>query len=210
MLRLRFRIAVIVLSVVGALASALGAQSGQAQVAADAQLFVKALDIRPGSIVAEIGAGDGALTVELAHHVGDQGRVFSNELGATKVNAIAALAEKLSNVTTIEGHVTESGLPVRCCDAIVMRDVYHHFSDPAAMNKNLLASLKPGGKIGILEFTPPAEESPDPAHRGDDGQHGVYSATVERELKAAGFEAVSAQVLSTRTYLVIARRPAAL
>src|SRR5262249_10010398 len=154
MRRFRFFRAVIAIAVVGALPSALGAQSSQSQVAADAQLFIKALDIRPGSVVAEIGAGDGALTVELARRVGDQGRVFSNELNATKAKAIAALAEQrsLSNVTTIEGRVTESGLPVQCCDVIVMRDVYHHFSDPAAMNQNLLASLKPGGKIGILEF----------------------------------------------------------
>ena len=56
------------------------AQSAE-QLAADARRVIEALDIRSGSVVAEIGAGDGALTLRIAEAVGTTGRVFSNELG---------------------------------------------------------------------------------------------------------------------------------
>ena len=124
-----------------------------------------------------------------------------------KIEAAAAAAE-LKNVTVVEGTAAQTNLPEQCCDAIFMRDVYHHFSDPAAMNASVLASLKPGGGLGVLDFgPPPGTESSDPAARGIDGQHGLTPATLERELKAAGFEAVSTTPIAFRSFLTVGRRP---
>jgi predicted methyltransferase len=167
-----------------------------------------ALNIRAGSVVGEIGAGDGALTVAIARIVGEQGRVYSTELSKASLAKIEAAVADSRNVTVIEGTPARTNLPEQCCDAIFMRDVYHHFSEPPAMNASVLASLRPGGLLGVLDFgPPPGAESADPAARGIDGQHGITPATLERELKAAGFEVVSTIPFGFRGFLIVARRP---
>jgi SAM-dependent methyltransferase len=110
-------------------------------------------------------------------------------------------------VTPIEGREAETNFPEACCDAIFMRNVYHHFGDPPAMNASILKSLKPGGRLAILDFTPPpGKDTAPPGKRGEDGQHGVTAPVVEQELKAVGFEIVSSD-LSNRTVFIVARRP---
>jgi len=180
------------------------------QNAADAERVIKALEIRAGSVVGEIGAGDGALTIAVAKAVGATGRVFSNEFNKDRLADVVRAAAKagLGNVTAIEGREAETNLPDRCCDAIFMRNVYHHFGDPGAMNASLFTSLKAGGSLAVLDFgPPPGAESATPSGRSQDGHHGVTPATVERELKAAGFEIVSASEWPLRAFMVVARRP---
>jgi ubiquinone/menaquinone biosynthesis C-methylase UbiE len=197
--------------VLASLATAvLVAQSAQ-ENAADAERLIKVLDIHAGSSVGEIGAGDGALTIAMARAVGDAGRVFSNEFNRERLSAIGKAVESagLKNVTTVEGRDAETNLAERCCDAIFMRSVYHHFADPAAMNASLFKSLKPGGRLAVQDFgPPPGAESPTPAGRSTDGHHGVTAPTIQRELEAAGFEIVSAIGFGSRGVLVVARRPA--
>ena len=186
------------------------AQNAQ-QTAADAERLITALDLHAGSVVGEIGAGDGALTVAIAKVVGESGRVFSNEVSTQKLEGIAkaATAAGLTNVSTIAGGETRTNFDERCCDAIFMRDVYHHFTDPAAMNASILASLKPGGRLAVLDFgPPPGGESTSPAGRSADGHHGITLPTLEHELKAAGFEIVSTAEFGFRGIVIIARRPA--
>jgi len=180
------------------------------QDGADRDRLVAALAVKPGSVVAEIGAGTGEMTVLMAQAVGAGGRMYSNELNAERLKKIreAADAAGLGNVSTVEGGEDGARLPDACCDGIFMRDVYHHFSDPAAMNASLMRALKPGGRLAIIEFTPPPvpdSENP-PGHRGEDNHHGITRATLERELRAAGFEIVSSTEVS-RDVFVVARRP---
>jgi ubiquinone/menaquinone biosynthesis C-methylase UbiE len=195
-------------SVIAALATCgLVAQSAQ-QNAADAERLIQVLEIRTGASVGEIGAGDGELTLAIARAVGETGRVYSNELNKGRLTGIGTLVETagLHNVTLIEGREAETNFPEQCCDAIFMRNVYHHFGDPPAMNASLLKSLKPGGRLAILDFTPPPGGETVPGHRGDDNHHGITAPTLERELKAAGFEIVSTDG-KDRTVTVVARRP---
>ena len=89
-----------------------------------------------------------------------------------------------------------------------MRNVYHHFGDPGAMNASLFKSLKPGGSLAVQDFgPPPGAESATPSGRSQDGHHGVTPATVERELKAAGFDILSSSEWPLRAFMVVARRP---
>src|SRR5262245_37709021 len=201
--RRRFVTSLVLLS----LAPAIFAQSAQ-ENAADATRLIQALAIHEGSIVGEIGAGSGELTIALAKAVGESGRVFSNELNKDRLKTIAAAAEKahVTNVTPVEGRELETNFSDQCCDAIFMRNVYHHFGDPSAMDASLFKSLKPGGRLAVIDFTPPGDEAATPEGRSKDGFHGVKAPTVERELKAAGFEIVSSDT-HRRDVFVVARKP---
>jgi ubiquinone/menaquinone biosynthesis C-methylase UbiE len=186
------------------------AAQNAAQNAADAERVLKALDLRPGSVVAELGAGDGELTVLIAKAVGDTGRVLSNEVNPERVQQIARTVERtgLKNVTVVTGQARDANLGEQCCDAVFMRDVYHHFADPEAMNGSIMKALKPGGKLVVLDFgPPPGAESPRPEDRDEDGHHGITPTTLERELKAAGFEVLSTEQYGFRSSLTVARRP---
>lgn len=194
------------------LAVATAVTSGLAQSAtdtADAERLARALDIRAGSIVGEIGAGDGLLTVAMARTVGDSGKIFSNEVNKERVRTIEQAVQKagFTHVTVVEGHPAQTNFPAQCCDAIFMRNVYHHFGDPPAMNASLRESLKPGGRLAIIDFTPPPGGEAAPGRRGDDGHHGITVPTLEAELKAAGFEILSSST-TDRALFVVARKPA--
>ena len=186
------------------------AAQNAARIAADAERLIKALDLRPGSVVAELGAGDGGLTVLIAKAVGDTGRVFSNEVNPERVQQISRTVEGagLKNVTVVTGQAKDTNLAGQCCDAVFMRDVYHHFADPEAMNASIMKALKPGGMLAVLDFgPPPGAESPRPEDRDEDGHHGITPETLERELKAAGFELVATERYGFRSSFTIARRP---
>jgi predicted methyltransferase len=88
-----------------------------------------------------------------------------------------------------------------------MRDVYHHFTDPGSMNASIFAALKPGGRVAVVDFAPPAKEASRPADRDQDGMHGVSAETVSREIKDAGFEPVSSEVPAGRWFMVVASKP---
>ena len=139
------------------------------------------LTLQPGTIVADVGAGNGELTLALAREVGSKGRVFSTEIDAARLQRLreAVSAAKLDNVTVIEAHGSETGLPPNCCDAIVLRRVYHHLGDPAGINASLLRSVRPGGLLGVIDFPPPFFLSR--------GTLGVPAETVVAEVTASGF-----------------------
>jgi predicted methyltransferase len=201
----RFVTTSVTIAVAGALLAAAGPQGADA----DRDRVVAALGLRRGSVVAEIGAGDGALTIAIARVVGPEGRVFSNELNPKRLADVGLAARNagLANVTTIQGDITGANLPEQCCEAIFMRDAYHHFTDPASMNASLLRSLKPGGLLAVLDFgPPPGAESESPGGRSADGHHGITAATLERELTTAGFEIVSTSPYGFRNFVVVARR----
>jgi hypothetical protein len=90
-----------------------------------------------------------------------------------------------------------------------MRDVYHHFTDPASMNASILLSLKPGARVAIVDFTPPGDEAACPADRSRDGMHGVSAETIVRELRTAGFELAEVSAKGVRWFLVVASKGAA-
>jgi ubiquinone/menaquinone biosynthesis C-methylase UbiE len=185
----------------------LHAQSAK-ENAADAERLVEALAIHAGSTVGEIGAGGGELTIALAKVVGPSGHVVSNDLNKASVTKIGkAVADaSLANVAVVEGRENETNFPPGCCDAIFMRNVYHHFGDPPRMNASILESLKPGGRVAVIDFSPPPGGENPPGSRGLDNHHGVTADTLARELKDAGFEVLSSATES-RAVFVVARKP---
>jgi predicted methyltransferase len=89
-------------------------------------------------------------------------------------------------VTVIEGAAASTNLPAACCEAIFLRNVYHHIIEIDAFNKSLFDSLKPGGRLAIIDFVPrkgsPLPEGV-PANREG---HGIPPAVVIEEMKKAG------------------------
>jgi SAM-dependent methyltransferase len=166
----------------------------------------EALGLRAGMVVADVGAGKGQLTFALAAAVGPDGRVFSTEVDPKRIGALRkTFAEaKLGNVTVVEAKATESGLPEDCCDAIALRRVYHHLSDPAATDASLFRALRPGGLLAVIDFPPPPLFGR--------GSLGVPAQEVVDELTARGFHLVR---LSTDwpgrgplgSYCVLLRKP---
>lgn len=181
--------------------------SAQSGAVSSARLF-GALGVRDGSTVCEIGAGDGAVTIAAAKAVAPRGHVYSSELGGDRVQTLRGKVNGsgLAQITVVEGDAAKTNFPDGGCDAVFMRDVYHHFTNPGAMNGSVLQSLKPGGRLAIVDFTPPpGSEAACPADRGKDGMHGITLDTLSRELKEAGFEPVSAEQMQRALFVVVAR-----
>ena len=177
--------------------------------AADTDWLVEVLRLRPGSTVADIGAGRGELTIAVAPHVAPGGRVYSSELGTEAVQRLrrAVARAGATNVTVVEGDPNQTNLPEQCCDAVFLRYVYHHFADPPAMNASLWRSLKPGGRLAVIEFSPRGSESKQPSRRASGDQHGITAETLVSELRQAGFELISAEGRRDRDVYVVVQKP---
>jgi len=190
-----------------ALAAAVLAAPAQAQDdAADAAWLDNVLQLEDGMTVADIGAGTGVLIVAVAPFIGPQGRIYATELGIESVASLAQVLDSagLTNVTVLEGHPDRTNLPQQCCEAIFIRFVYHHFANPPAMNASLWQSLKPGGRLAIIDFAPRGPEAAQPSGRADGEQHGVTAATLRAELEQVGFTVLSAEQQPYRRVEVVA------
>jgi precorrin-6B methylase 2 len=149
--------------------------------------LVELLELKAGMSVADVGAGFGAWTMRLAREVGPAGRVYATDVGMAQLAALREIPsrERLNNVTVVEGAADSTNLPPLCCDAILIRDAYHHLTSPESIVKSLAAALKPGGRLAVIDFPPrPKSDVPAgvPANRGG---HGVPPEIVEREVRAA-------------------------
>jgi ubiquinone/menaquinone biosynthesis C-methylase UbiE len=169
----------------------------------------EALALRSGATVCEVGAGDGELSIAAAERVGAQGRVYTSELGDERIKALRAkvAAAGRANIQVVEAAADRTNFPEGACDALFMRNVYHHIEAPGPMSASLAASLKPGGRLAIVDFTPPGAEAPMPADRDQDNMHGVTPDSVRRELADAGFVTEKTQTGSGRWFMVVAVRP---
>jgi SAM-dependent methyltransferase len=146
-----------------------------------------------GSVVAEIGAGKGNLTLAASQRVGPSGNVYSTEIDEKALSYLEELAVKNKNITVIKGAEADTKLPPECCDSIFMRLVYHHLTSPNEIDASLFRSLKPGGRLAVIDENPrEGTQVPEgvPKNRGG---HGVPQNILIHELVAAGFkvEAIS-------------------
>lgn len=163
-------------------------------VAGETPRIARALALRPGEVVADVGAGDGSYAIALAPLVAPGGRVIATEIDDDAVAKIrAAVADaKADDVTVVQGGSDTTNLPPGCCDAVLMRGVYHHLTAPAAIDASVFAALKPGGRFLVVDFPPSFWLSlwtPEgiPADRGG---HGIPLDVLVREVEAAGFRKI--------------------
>ena len=140
----------------------------------EVQRLLKLLQLEPGTNIADVGAGLGAWTLRFSQWTGPKGRVYATDIGDVQLESLRALITKegLTNVTVLVGAADSTNLPAGCCDAILMRNVFHYVTEPAAMIRNVAASLKPGGRFAVVDFPPrPNSVVPPgvPANRGGNG-----------------------------------------
>ena len=112
------------------------------------------LDIKPGMTVCDMGCGDGYYTMELARRVGPTGKVFAVDIQPEMLQELSRRCQRaeIKNVDMILGLPHDPKLPVGEIDVILMVDVYHEFSNPVEMLGAMRKSLKPTGKIALVEF----------------------------------------------------------
>ena len=116
--------------------------------------MLKALHLKPGQTVCDMGCGNGFYTLKLAKLVGEKGQVLAVDIQPEMLSLLneRAKEEKLSNIKPILGTPVDPNLPQGKIDLILCVDVYHEFSNPEEMLAVMRKSLTPGGRIALAEF----------------------------------------------------------
>jgi SAM-dependent methyltransferase len=166
-------------------------------------MALDAIGIAPRSVVADVGAGSGYMTVRLAKRVGPAGKVYANDI---QPEMLARLRQRLTNenitnVVTLLGTVDDPKLPSSAIDLILMVDVYHEFSEPQKMLRRMHDALKPGGRLVLLEYR---QEDPSIPIRPE---HKMSVAVAKLEVEAEGYTLARVdEVLPRQHILIFARR----
>jgi len=118
------------------------------------ELALDVLDIKRNSVVADIGAGVGYYTWRLAVRVGPNGTVYGEDIQQAMLDGLAKTvkARRLTNVRPVLGNFEDPKLPANSLDLVLLVDVYHEFSEPEKMLDHIRDSLKPGGRLVLLEY----------------------------------------------------------
>ena len=116
--------------------------------------LLQALELKPGQVVADIGAGNGYYSLRIAKLIGKTGRVLAVDIQPEmlKLLKLRAESEGIENVEPILSTLIDPKLPADSCDTILLVDVYHEFSHPEHVLRGLRASLKPEGRLVLVEF----------------------------------------------------------
>lgn len=118
-------------------------------------LLLKELALRPGEHVADLGAGSGYFSWRMAKLVGDAGRIYATDIQQEMLDLLMTQmkrrgVEKI--VQPVLGTVQDCGLPAGSADTVILVDVYHEFDHPYEMARSMVAALKPGGRLVLVEY----------------------------------------------------------
>jgi ubiquinone/menaquinone biosynthesis C-methylase UbiE len=168
------------------------------------QLILDALGVAEASVVADIGAGGGWFTVRLARRVGPNGVVYAQDVQPETLAAIGKRVrrEGLANVRRVLGRGSDPKLPVGAVDAILAVDVLHEVADRVTFLANLARALKPGGRIGVVEFKPGG------GGPGPDATERVAQEVIEAEAARAGLVLRRRETFLPFQYFLVFSRPA--
>jgi SAM-dependent methyltransferase len=159
---------------------------------------MEALALAPDAIVADLGSGTGYFSVRLAHFV-PKGRVYGVDVEPDMVKYLAERAKRegLGNVVSVAGAPDDARLPQKV-DLVLLVDVYHHISDREKYFRKLRDSLKPGGRVAVIDFKQDSQMGP-PKHER------IAPARVKTELEQAGFALAAEHGFLPNQYFLVFR-----
>jgi arsenite methyltransferase len=159
-----------------------------------------ALELEPTMVVADVGAGTGYFSVRLARAV-PRGEVLATDLEPDMVRFLRERArrEQLPNLRSVQATTTSSGLAARSVDRILIVHLWHHLAEREVYARRLALSLRPGGRLFIVDFSPSADRGPPASIR-------VAAEAVVAELESAGLSARVSPVALPDQYIVEGHR----
>lgn len=168
--------------------------------------IVDATGVKPGLVVADIGAGSGLFTLEFAGRVGTRGTVYAVDVVKDFLTRIAVRAEAAGwrNVRTILASERSVELPPNSIDLAFICDTYHHFEYPAGTMASLHRALRRGGEVVVIDFRRIPGQSSDWIL----GHVRAGQETFEAEIVAAGFEKIEEQAFLRDNYFLRFRKVA--
>jgi ubiquinone/menaquinone biosynthesis C-methylase UbiE len=161
--------------------------------------MVDQLNLKPGQVVADIGAGTGYLSRRLAAKISPGGKVLAVDIQQEMLDLLAKrmASAGITNVVPVLGNVSDPKLPPNSVDLVLMVDVYHEFEFPFEMMSNICRSLKPGGRVVFVEFR--AEDPAVPIKP----LHKMSEAQVRKEMKELPLVLVRTSEQLPRQHLII-------
>ena len=168
------------------------------------QTLVDEIELRPTDVVADIGAGTGYYAFRLAAKV-PQGKVLAVDIQQEMLDLLAANAKTrgVTNVEPVIGTTSDPKLPKGGVDVVLMVDAYHEFDHPREMMNAIVAALKPGGRVVLVEF-----RAEDPAVRIKP-LHKMSEAQAVREMTAAGLRHAETKSMLPMQHLMVFEKPGA-
>ena len=150
-----------------------------------------ALDLKLGDTVVDLGSGVGYFTLKLSPIVGAKGTVVASDIReeALAFLWIRTVLKGASNVRVTRADVDDPRIPVAPVDAVLILNTYHELEHPDRILAIVLAHMKPGGRLVVVDRAP--RRTQEESHAAAVSHHEVTAATVERELEAAGFAIAS-------------------
>jgi ubiquinone/menaquinone biosynthesis C-methylase UbiE len=148
------------------------------------------LDAQAGSMIADVGAGDGAFPIPIARAVAPDGRAIAVDISDSALNKLRERAahENTTNVDAVLGAVDDPHLSLGQIDGVLIHNAYHEMTEHEAMLRHIRAALKPGGRLLIVE--PMHEASRGLPRDQQVAKHNIEAGIVEEELGVAGFDIV--------------------
>jgi ubiquinone/menaquinone biosynthesis C-methylase UbiE len=161
-----------------------------------------ALKIPKGAVVADVGAGVGYFTWRLAHRVGPSGVVYGEDIQPEMFDKLNKnmLDRNITNVRPVLGTIADPKLPKDALDLVILVDVYHEFSEPEKMLDRIRESLKPNGRLVLLEYR--AEDPKVPIRP----EHKMTVKQVREEVQPEGFKFEQSIEILPLQHIIVFRR----
>ena len=165
-------------------------------------LLIKGLNLKPTDSVADIGAGSGYFSFRMAKLVPD-GKVYAVDISPQMIGIVRSkmAKEQVSNVVPVQSTITQTKLSPNSVDAALIVDAYHEFSHPLEMATSILRSLKPGGKLILIEYR--MEDPSVPIKL----LHKMTEKQAKAEMKNAGFKWEKTLTMLPQQHFMIFRKP---